>query len=222
MNLARGRRLLRRVTDRLRQESVDAGVEDPLTGDLFGALDAQTAIACGRATLGRHTYGAFTVRAGPGERGRVHIGAYCSIAEQVEFAVGGNHRVDWVSTYPFRVRFGLPGSLTDGHPRTERDIEVGNDVWIGAQALILAGVHIGDGAVVGARAVVTKDVRPYAIVAGVPARERRRRFSDEQVQALLDARWWEWPEETIRSNIDLLCSPDVHALIAAADRMRGV
>lgn len=221
MNIARGRRLLRRSLDRLRQEAVDAGVEDPLTGGLFGALDARTAIASGRASIGRHTYGAFTVRTGPGERGRVRIGAYCSIAEQVEFAVGGNHRVDWVSTYPFRVRLGLPGAFTDGHPRPERDIEVGNDVWIGAQALILAGVRIGDGAVIGARAVVTRDVRPYAIVAGVPARELRRRFSDRQVQALLEARWWEWPEETVRSHVDLLCSPDVDGLLAAAERMRG-
>jgi chloramphenicol O-acetyltransferase type B len=192
----------------------NAGATDPTTGELFGALTAEEAIAAGRATVGRYSYGSFQVNAGRGDRARVRIGSFCSIARGVEFVAGGNHRPDWISTYPFRVMWDLPGAFTDGHPRPELDIEVGNDVWIGAQALILPGAKIGDGAVVAARAVVTGEVRPYAIVGGAPARELRRRFDDEQIEALLELRWWEWPEEKLRASVDLLCSPDIEGLLA--------
>jgi acetyltransferase-like isoleucine patch superfamily enzyme len=206
------------VVERTRVEIGNAGATDPCTGELSGALTAEEAVASGRATLGRHTYGSFTVHVGRGERARVRIGAFCSIATGVEFVVGGNHRPDWITTYPFRVLWGLPGAWSDGHPRPESDIEVGNDVWIGAQALILPGVKIGDGAVIGARAVVTKDVRPYAIAGGVPAREIRRRFNDEQVAALIALGWWDWPEEKLRARVDLLCSDDVDELLKLAER----
>lgn len=216
MERAQARRLLRRLLQGARQELGDAGAVDPVTGELFGSLTAAEAVACGRATAGPHTYGGYRVDVGRGERAHVHIGDYCSIATGVRFVVGGNHRPDWVSTYPFRVLWGLSGAWTDGHPRPEEDIVVGNDVWIGADALILPGVNIGDGAVVGARAVVARDVRPYAIAAGVPARELRRRFGDEHVEALLKLRWWEWPEEQVRAHVDLLSSPDVETLLAVA------
>jgi chloramphenicol O-acetyltransferase type B len=199
---------------RTREVIGDAGAVDPVTGELFGLLGAQEAVDCGRATVGAHTYGDFTVSVGRGERARVCIGAYCSIATGARFVVGGNHRPDWISTYPFRVMWGMSGAWTDGHPRPERDIVVGNDVWIGLDALILPGARIGDGAVVGARAVVTGEVRPYAIVGGVPAREVRRRFSDEEVDALLRLRWWEWSEDRVRKHVDLLSSPRVDELLA--------
>jgi chloramphenicol O-acetyltransferase type B len=211
-------RVLRRVASRTRIAIGDAGATDPATGEVFGSLTLQEAVDCGRATKGEHTYGECTVRVGQGERARVRIGDYCSIAVGVEFSLGGNHRLDWVSTYPFRVLWGLPGALTDGHPRPEDDTEVGNDVWIGTQALIMPGVKIGDGAVIGARAIVTHDVRPYAVVGGVPAREIKRRFSDEQIEALLDLRWWDWPEERVRAHVEQLSSPDVTALLALAAR----
>jgi acetyltransferase-like isoleucine patch superfamily enzyme len=210
-------RIIRRIAGRTRTAIGDAGATDPVTGLLFGSLTLAEAADCGRATVGLHTYGEATVNVGRGERASVHIGAYCSIAAGVEFFVGGNHRPDWVSTYPFRVIWGLPDAWTDGHPRPERDIEVGSDVWIGSQAMILPGVRIGDGAVIGARALVTRDVRPYAIVGGVPAREIRRRFDDEQVEKLLALRWWDWPEERIRASVDLLSSPDVGRLLAGAE-----
>lgn len=207
-------RILRRALERTRFEIGNAGATDPITGELFGALTAQEAVAAGRASVGRHSYGSFQVNVGRGAHARVRVGSFCSIARGVEFAIGGNHRPDWVSTYPFRVMWDLPGAFTDGHPRPEPDIEVGNDVWIGTQALILSGARIGDGAVIGARAVVTGEVRPYAIVGGIPARELRRRFSDEQVQALLELRWWEWSDEKVRASVDLLCSPNVERLLA--------
>jgi acetyltransferase-like isoleucine patch superfamily enzyme len=198
-------------------EITKAGAADPHTGELYGTLNAAEALASGRVSVGAHTYGSFTVHVGPGDRARVRIGAYCSIAAGVELMVGGNHRADWISTYPFRVVWEMPGAWADGHPRPESDIEIGNDVWIGAQALIMPGVKIGDGAVIGARAVVTKDVRPYAIVGGVPAREIRRRFTDEQVDALIALGWWDWPQEKLRAHVDLLCSSDVAGLLALAD-----
>jgi chloramphenicol O-acetyltransferase type B len=207
-------RMLRRAYRRMRNSIGDAGATDPVTGELFGALASREAVDSGRVTIGRHTHGSFVVNAGRGDRGRVHIGAYCSIAKGVEFTVGGNHRADWVSIYPFRVMWGLPDAWVDGHPRPEQDIFVGSDVWIGADALILPGVRIGDGALVAARAVVANEVRPYAIVGGVPAREIRRRFSDEQIDALLALRWWDWDEERVRAHVDLLCAPDVDALLA--------
>jgi len=204
------------MIDRIRYEIGDAGQTDPLTGELVGTLTAREAMECGRATVGPHTYGDFKIRSGRGDTARLTIGDYCSIAVGVEFALGGNHRADWVSTYPFRVLWGLPGAWTDGHPRPERDTVVGNDVWIGTGVLVLPGVSIGDGAVVGARAIVARDVAPYAIVVGNPAREVRRRFSSEQIEALLALRWWDWPEEKVRAHIDLLSAVDVDALLAAA------
>jgi acetyltransferase-like isoleucine patch superfamily enzyme len=218
MERAQAQRILRRVVRRARVEMGNAGATDQATGEVFGALTLEEAVACGRATVGAHTYGVCTVHVGQGERARAHFGSYCSIAVGVELLLGGNHRADWVSTYPFRVLWNLPGALSDGHPRPEPDIEIGSDVWIGTKAMVMPGVKIGHGAVIAARALVTRDVRPYAIVGGVPAREIRRRFSDEQIEGLLALRWWEWPEERVRASLDLLSSPDVDALLAGAER----
>jgi acetyltransferase-like isoleucine patch superfamily enzyme len=209
---------LLRALDRLRARiGIDRG-RDPRTGRLTGALTGREAAAAGWAIIGAHSYGAFTVHAGPGDRATLRIGAYTSIAEGVEFALGGNHRTDWVSSYPFRVRFGLQAAYEDGHPRPEQDIVVGSDVWLGHDALVLPGAVIGDGAVIGARAVVAKEVRPYAIVVGSPAREVRRRFDDEQVRALLRIRWWEWPDDVVLDRVAQLSSGDVDGFIAAHDR----
>lgn len=148
-----------------------------------------------------------------GDNEAVTIGAYCSIAAGVKFFPGGNHRADWVSTYPFRVKLTLPGAYTDGHPYSKGPITVGNDVWIGRDATILSGVTIGDGAVIGANSVVTKDVRPYAVVVGNPAHEVRRRFTDAQVDELLAIRWWDRSEEEIAEWVPLLSSPDVDGFL---------
>jgi acetyltransferase-like isoleucine patch superfamily enzyme len=205
---------LLRAYDRLRlRAGLDRG-RDPLTGRPTGMLSGREAVAAGWATIGQGTYGRFTVNVGPGDRAHLTIGAYTSIAEGVEFVLGGNHRPEWVSTYPFRVRFDLPGAYDDGHPRPEADMRIGSDVWLGRDAMVAPGVAVGDGAVVGARAIVTRDVRPYAIVVGAPAREIRRRFDDERVEALLRIRWWTWPEAEIRDCVHLLSSGDVDAFIA--------
>jgi len=216
MEQGQAQRILRRLSRWARTQVGDAGATDPTTGELFGSLTLPEATASGRASIGARSYGEATVHVGRGETARLRVGAYCSIAAGVQFLVGGNHRTDWVSTYPFRVLFGLPGAWEDGHPRPERDIEIGNDVWIGTEAMVLPGTRIGDGAVVGARAVVSGQVRPYAIVAGVPAKEIRRRFTDRQVEELLAVRWWDWPEERVLASVPLLSNGDVDGFLRSA------
>lgn len=138
----------------------------------------------------------------------LRIGKFCSIACGAKFLfTSANHSMRSLSTYPFPIFFeewDLDIKDITTAWDNKGDIVVGNDVWIGYEAVILAGVHIGDGAIIGARAVVTKDVRPYAVVGGVPAKEIRKRFDDRTVEKLLALRWWDWPYERIRSNLPAL------------------
>ena len=170
------------------------------------------AFASGQLAMGRGSYGAPVIRAYPGDSARVVIGSFVSIAEEVEFFPGGNHHAGRVTSYP---PYLMPGGPPYEAPATKGDISVGSDVWLGRAATVLSGVTIGHGAVVGARAVVAGDVRPYAVVVGNPAREVRRRFGDEQVEALLRIAWWDWPDELIRDRAELLFSEGVDAFIAA-------
>jgi acetyltransferase-like isoleucine patch superfamily enzyme len=163
--------------------------------------------------MGRHSYGDPRVATFPGDTAHVRVGAFTSIGPEVILMDGGDHRTDWVTTFPFRAMLGMPGAYEDGHPTSRGDIDIGNDVWIGRGARVRSGVRIGDGAVVGGYAVVTHDVRPYAVVVGVPAREIRRRFSDEQVDALMRIRWWDWPMDAIERCVPQLCSDSVDAFI---------
>jgi acetyltransferase-like isoleucine patch superfamily enzyme len=158
----------------------------------------------GVITMDHGSYGQPFVVYHAGDHAVVKIGRYCSIAAGVSIMPGGNHRTDWVSTYPFRVRYGLEGALQDGHPTTKGDVVIGNDVWIGNEALILSGVTVGDGAVVATRTVVTKDVPAYGVVAGNPGRVVAMRFTEEQRERLLKIRWWEWPEATILERVPAL------------------
>jgi acetyltransferase-like isoleucine patch superfamily enzyme len=170
--------------------------------------------AAGLLELGHATYGAPVLKAygGPAPA-RVRIGAYCSIGDGVEIFVDGDHRTDWVSTYP---HLEAAGGRRGAHLTHRGDVTIGSDVWLGRGATILSGVTIGHGAVVGARAVVSRDVRPYAIVAGNPAAEVRRRFDDETVERLLALAWWDWPAARVSAHAALLCSADVAALLDAA------
>jgi acetyltransferase-like isoleucine patch superfamily enzyme len=178
-----------------------------------GSLSIEVASEVGFLSLGAHSYGNPSIVAFPGDTAKVRIGRYCSLADGAEFFVGGNHRTDWVTTYPLRAMLELPGALVDGHPATKGDIIVGNDVWIGTDAKILSGVTIGNGAVIGLGAVVTADVRPYAVVVGNPAQEVRRRFPDPIVDALGEIAWWDWPDETVRERVEDLCSPDLAGFV---------
>jgi virginiamycin A acetyltransferase len=149
-----------------------------------------------------------------GEGAMLRVGKYCSIARGVTILLGGEHRPDWVTTYPFSaLRSEAAGFV--GHPGTKGDVVIGNDVWIGMNALVVSGVSVGDGAVIGAASVVTKDVPPYAIAGGNPARLLRDRFPHEQCEALRAIAWWDWPEEKVREAWPLLLSQDVAGFIDA-------
>lgn len=141
---------------------------------------------------------------------RLKIGKFCSIACGTKFTFNAaNHALGSLSTYPFPIFFeewGLPTDV-DSIARAwdnKGDITVENDVWIGYEALILAGVTIGDGAIIGSRAVVTKDVPPYTIVGGIPAKPIRKRFDDKTIAELLKLRWWDWDEEKIKRNLEAI------------------
>lgn len=149
---------------------------------------------------------------------KLKIGKFCSIACGAKFLFNGaNHTLSSLSTYPFPIFFEEWGLETDTASIAEAwdnkgDIVIGNDVWIGYEAVILAGVTIGDGAVIAARGVVTKDVPPYTIVGGVPAAPIRRKFDDKTIAELETIRWWDWDSETIRCNIDAIRKGDVDEL----------
>ena len=134
------------------------------------------------------------------------IGKFCMIASDVLFIMNGaNHLSDAISTYPFAI-FGDDWSEAmegKSYP-TKGDTIIGNDVWIGFGATIMPGVKIGDGVIIATKSVVTKDVEPYAIVGGNPAKEIRKRFSDEEIEKLLDMQWWDWPIEKITENVQNL------------------
>ncbi|TWI57397.1 acetyltransferase-like isoleucine patch superfamily enzyme [Pseudomonas duriflava] len=142
------------------------------------------------------------------EGSTLEIGNYCSIAEGVHFYLGGHHRTDWLSSFPFPAFIEEAKGVPD-FGGTHGDIIVGSDVWLCSQAIILSGVKIGHGAVVAAGSVVTKDVPPYTVVGGNPARVIKKRFNDETCEFLLASRWWEWPESEVRSIAKLLCSSDL-------------
>ena len=147
---------------------------------------------------------------------RLVIGKFCSIACGAKFLFNSaNHTLRSLSTYIFPVLFEEWGLDVERIPEAwdnRGDIVIGNDVWIGCEAVILAGVTIGDGAVIAARAVVTKDVPPYTIVGGVPARPIRKRFPDAEIAQLLELKWWDWPEEKIARSIDVIQSGDLAGL----------
>lgn len=150
------------------------------------------------------------------EGATLKVGSFCSFAAGVKIFLGGEHRTDWVTTFPFPELWKEAAGHIQGHPKTRGDVIIGNDVWIGAEAVILSGVRIGDGAVVGARAVVTRDVPPYAIVAGNPAVLIRLRFAEPVIESLRDIAWWNWTDERITQLMPLLLSEHIEDFISAA------
>ena len=143
------------------------------------------------------------------------IGKFCAIGKGVEFIMNGaNHRMNGITTYPFNI---MANGWERCTPRIadlpiKGDTVIGNDVWIGQNVSVLPGVHIGDGAIIGARSVVSKDVPPYCVAAGNPIKIIRRRFDDESIRLLLNLKWWDWPAEKITENLEILCGGDAAAL----------
>lgn len=138
---------------------------------------------------------------------QISIGKYCSFADNVSLIAGGEHDKDWVSQFPFIDSWKMTSLYALKKPRYKGDITIGNDVWCATNAMILSGVTIADGAVVAAGAVVTKDVPPYAIVGGVPAKIIGYRFDDEIIRSLQRIKWWNWSEDMIRDHVHLFTEP---------------
>lgn len=173
-------------------------------------------IAKGGFEIGEFTYGTPIIRWW-GEDAKLKIGRFCSIAANVKIYLGGNHRPECITSYPFPSppmnqdwsnanNRGLPTL-----PATNGNVVIGNDIWIGDDAIILSGVTVGDGAVIAARSVVTKDVPPYAIVGGNPARIICHRFPEEEIAMLCELKWWDWDIVKINKFIPYLCDSDVTA-----------
>lgn len=143
------------------------------------------------------------------------VGSYCSVGTRVKFYLGGNHRHDWITTYPFHVKSihnntfkSLPDKIK-GYPHTNGDINIGNDVWIGERVTVMSGVKIGDGAVIAANSTVVKDVEPYSITGGNPAKHIKYRFTDDVIKKLLEIKWWNMEENKLDKLIPYMVSNDI-------------
>ena len=152
----------------------------------------------------------------PVNHDKLLMGKFCSIACGAKFIfTSANHSLKSLSTYPFPIFFeewGLNKADVADAWDNKGDIIIGNDVWVGYEAVILSGVTIGDGAIIGTRAVVTKDIPPYTIVGGVPAKPIRKRFTDATIARLLELKWWDWPDERIKENIEKIQSGRIDEL----------
>jgi acetyltransferase-like isoleucine patch superfamily enzyme len=196
--------LSERIKYRLR--SMRFYTKDILIGDIY---------QIGDFTYGRPKVIAFT------KDTRLIIGKFCSIAANVKIVLGADHRMDWVSTYPFPAlgKIWPEANGVKGHPASKGDVVIGNDVWIAEGAVILSGVKIGNGAVIGSQAVVSKDVAPYAVVSGNPARLVKNRFDEDTIDMLLQIQWWNWPVEKIRQHMHLICSQKIDEFLRIAKKL---
>jgi len=166
--------------------------------------------------IGDYSYGSPELHSP--RRARLTIGRFCSIANGVTVNLG-NHRTDLTSTYPFTVlKAQWPGGNQSPDHATHGDIEIGSDVWLGTRCFIRSGLRIGHGAVVGACSVVTKDVPPYAIVAGNPARIIRYRFPPDIIRRLLDIAWWDWEYDDINAHLKYIMSEDISTFLDMAEK----
>ena len=156
---------------------------------------------------------------------RLIIGKFCAIARGVTFIMNGaNHRMCSATTYPFNI---MGGGWEKSTPRLEElpfkgDTVIGNDVWIGERVTFLPGARVGDGAIIGAGAVVAGKIPAYAVAVGNPCRVVKKRFDEETIRRLLELRWWDWPAEKIFASLEALTSADMTALLAEARKADGV
>lgn len=167
-------------------------------------------------TYGRFTYGVNRLDIKQyGEGANLRIGSFCAFSSSITVLLGGNHRTDWISTYPFGHLHvdELGGSDIYGHPTTRGDITIGHDVWVAHGVTILSGVTIGDGAVLATNATVVTDVAPYEIVGGNPAKHIKFRFDPVIIALLQKLAWWDLPQASIREIAPLLCSPPTEELL---------
>ena len=190
------------IKEQISQYKKDIIIYTPFEAD-DGILD--------KIKVGKYTYG---VNSKTVDRAYIinEIGSFCSINGSVKLGTEGNHPLNFITTHPILYHekynfFDHPDSYIKLQDYNAK-ITIGNDVWIGANAIILPGVTIGDGAVIAAGAIVTKDIPPYAIVGGVPAKVIKYRFDDYIIKALLQIKWWDWEDQRIKENIDLFLDPE--------------
>ena len=170
-------------------------------------------------SIGKYTYGTHNLNIHySNSSAKLTIGNFCSIAGNINVYLGGNHRTDWVTTYPFgHINNHIFNNFNgEGHPATKGDVIIGNDVWIGQNVTIMSGVTIGDGAVIANNSHVVKNVEPYSIVGGNPAKFIKYRFTSEQIQKLLEIKWWNWDDEKINKFTPLLCNKNIDDFIKIA------
>jgi len=169
-------------------------------------------------TIGKYTYGTPNIHwAGNGTK--LIIGNFCSIASNVNIYLGGNHRTDWVTTYPFgHIHKNIFNSFNGiGHPSTKGDVIIGNDVWIGNNVTIMSGIIIGDGVVIANNSHVIKNVDAYSLVGGNPAKLIKYRFTKQQIEKLLEIKWWYWDDKKINDFTPLLCNENINYFIESAE-----
>jgi acetyltransferase-like isoleucine patch superfamily enzyme len=168
-------------------------------------------------TFGKYTYGSPNIFYG-GPHAKLVIGNFCSIAGNCNIYLGGNHRTDWVTTHPFgHIHKDVFDKFNgDGHPGSRGDIIIGNDVWIGNNVTIMSGVTIGDGVVIANNSHIVKNAEPYSLVGGNPAELIKKRFTKEQIDKLLEIKWWNWDDSKINEFTPLLCNPDINKFIESA------
>lgn len=161
--------------------------------------------------VGKYTYGLHNVvvRIFSGNPICIQIGSFVSISSNCEIITGGIHPINWISTFPLSERFSKQKKRTPNMPSSNGPIVIGSDVWIASNVTILSGVTIGDGVVIAANSLVTKDLPAYSVAAGVPAKVVKYRFEQHVINRLLEIKWWDWDDEKIEDNIDLLSSVDV-------------
>ena len=191
---------------------------------LDGPSDGSRRMSIGRSKIqvGRFSYGfeKAWIRQW-GEGASLEAGAFCSFGRGLNVFLGGDHRLDWSTTFPFGHVFseqlGVQGIV--GHPASRGDIVIGNDVWIGMNVTVMSGVTIGDGAVIAANSTVGKSVGPYEIWGGNPARLIKPRFAEDIIRRLHALRWWECSVGAIREMAPLLSTPPDHAVL---DRLEEI
>jgi acetyltransferase-like isoleucine patch superfamily enzyme len=167
-------------------------------------------------SFGKYTYGTPTIHWS--NNAKLMVGNFCSIAPNVNIYLGGNHNIDWVTTYPFGHihQNTFPHFNGAGHPSTKGDVIIGNDVWISSDVTIMSGITIGDGAVIANNSHVVKNVEPYSLVGGNPAKLIKYRFTPEQIEKLLEIKWWNWDDEKINKFTLLLCNNNINEFIKSA------
>ena len=159
--------------------------------------------------VGEFTYGAENISVMSwDENSTIKIGRFCSIATNVRIFTGGNHNSNWISTYPFgHINQGVFGDHKQaGHPSSNGDVIIGNDVWIGFGVTIMSGVRVGDGAIIAANSHIVKNISDYELWGGNPATFIKKRFSDEEIELLLELKWWNYPESKVNQFKNILSS----------------